>query len=165
MEGVSFMELVDKILKHPAYIEYMRRNAEAEKDRQFCRHDLQHCFDVARVAYIMRLEGGIQIPKERIYVAALLHDIAKWKQYLYKIDHAAEGAVLAAKILADIGAEKQAADEIRDAIRTHRKKEIPKSLLGEILYDSDKACRPCVFCQSIATCSRFANGKSPAVQY
>lgn len=159
------MELVDKILNHPKYMEYIRRNTEAEKDRQFCRHDLQHCFDVARVAYIMCLERGIQIPKECIYVAALLHDIAKWKQYRYKVDHAAEGAVLAAKILADIGAEEQSADEITDAIRTHRKKDIPKSLLGEILYDSDKACRPCVFCRSIDQCNRFTDGKAPAVQY
>ena len=159
------MELVDKILKHPKYREYMRCNAEAEKDRLFCRHDLQHCFDVARVAYILRLERGIPIAKEMIYAAALLHDIAKWKQYLYQVDHASEGAVLATEILADLGVGGQDSGEITDAIRTHRKKALPKSPLGEILYDSDKACRLCVSCARISVCNRFTDGNTPAVQY
>ncbi len=159
------MGMADKILKHPQYIKNMQLNAEAEKDRLFCRHDLQHSFDVARVAYIMSLERNFAISKEMIYAAALLHDIAKWKQYRYGTDHALEGAILAEEILEDIGVSDKDAEEITDAIKTHRRKDTRKSLLGTVLYESDKACRPCIFCKSIDGCNRFANGKKPELKY
>ncbi|MEA4988296.1 MAG: HD domain-containing protein [Anaerovorax sp.] len=159
------MEIVYKILKHPKYIKYMELNAEAERNRLFCKHDLQHAFDVARVAYIMSLEKDLTIEKEIIYATALLHDIAKWKQYMYGVDHASEGAILARKILEDIGFVVKDVEEIMEAISTHRKKDMQKSILGEVLYESDKLCRPCVFCRSIDQCNRFTDGKKPEIKY
>ena len=159
------MEIVEKILEHPTYIRYMKLNYEAEKDRLFCRHDLQHAFDVARVAYIMNLEKKLAIKKEVIYAAALLHDIAKWKQYQYKVDHALEGAILAKEILEDVEIGKEDAEEILDAIKTHRRKNLQKSSLGIVLYESDKVCRPCVFCKSIDECNRFTGGQKPELKY
>lgn len=159
------MEIVDEILKDQQYIKYMEFNTEAEKDRLFCKHDLQHAFDVARVAYIMSLERKFTVSKETLYVTALLHDIAKWKQYKYGIDHALEGAILAKEILENIGMSNENIEEITDAIKTHRRKDTQKSLLGTVLYESDKACRPCVFCRSIDECNRFMNGKKPKFKY
>ncbi len=164
-KGVVLMEIADEILKHPQYIKYMKLNAEAEKDRLFCKHGLQHAFDVARVAYIMSLEKNLKIKKEIIYATAILHDIAKWKQYRYGVDHASEGAILARKILEDIGIAANDIEEITEAISTHRKKDIQGSILGTVLYDSDKSCRPCLFCRSIDECNWFTDGKIPELKY
>lgn len=46
-----------------------------KKDRIFCGHDMGHLLDVARLAWIFNLEANQEISKERIYAAALLHDI------------------------------------------------------------------------------------------
>lgn len=159
------MEIADQILKHPRYIAYMNFNAEAEKDRIYCKHNLQHVLDVARVSYIISLEKGLLIPKELIYAAALLHDIAKWKQYRDGTDHAEEGAKLAKEILRDCGISGKDAEEIMDAIKTHRRRDTKKSPLGTVLYEGDKACRPCVCCKSMDSCNRFLNGEEPVFKY
>lgn len=159
------MELIDKILCHPDYIMYLELNTEAEKERTYCHHNIQHALDVARVAYIIALENGYNLKKELIYTAALLHDIAKWKQYKEKVDHAAEGAALAWEILKDIGMEEQDTWMIVDAIRSHRIKGEKTSLLGEVLYKADKDCRLCVKCGRIKKCNRFDNGKQPVFEY
>lgn len=159
------MEIVDRILNHPQFCTYLQMNAEAEKDRLYCRHDFQHTLDVARVAYCMTMERSLPIEKELIYATALLHDIAKWKQYGQDLDHAKEGTFLAGQILFDIDLDENTIDTILSAIRTHRSKDGDKSVLGEILYESDKACRPCVFCESLEGCKRFARGEKPSLQY
>lgn len=159
------MELAEKILRHPKYIEYLALNKGEETHRKFCRHNLQHALDVARVAYIISLEKGYGLDKEIIYVTALLHDIAKWKQYRTKVDHASEGAALALEILEDIGIDGSHVPTILDAIRSHRTKGPRESLLSEVLYDSDKSCRLCINCKGIAGCNRFLNGEKPELMY
>lgn len=159
------MELINKILQHPQFIKYLKLNAKEEKQRKFCHHDLQHALDVARVAYIVSMEKGFNIDTELIYIAALLHDIAKWKQYREKIDHAIEGAILAEEILRDIGVNELQIEMILDAIRNHRNKSEKKTPLSEVLYAGDKACRLCITCKSINECNRFENGKQPILEY
>ena len=159
------MEWVDKILQHPNYIKYLELNADAEKERAFCHHDLQHALDVARVAFILSLENGYNLRKELICAAALLHDVAKWKQYKEKVDHAVEGAILAQEILKDIGMEEQDSSLILDAIRSHRIKGKKASRLGEVLYLGDKSYRICVQCDMIKECNRFNDEKQPVLEY
>jgi len=159
------MELVQRILQHPKYKEYLKLNAEAEKDRKFCCHNLQHALDVARVAYIISLENSYNLSKEIIYITALLHDIAKWKQYSEKTDHAEAGAVLAEGILRDIGVQDKDIEMIKDAIKNHRRKDEKVSDLSKVLYDADKSCRICVECEAINECKRFKDGKKPALFY
>jgi putative nucleotidyltransferase with HDIG domain len=159
------MEIVDKILAHPQFQAYLAKNAEAEVDRLYCHHDFQHALDVARVGYCMVLEQQLPIKKEILYATALLHDIAKWKQYESGVDHAQEGALLAGEILSDIGLDEETTREILAAIRTHRVKDCEKSMLGEILYKSDKVSRSCVICPKIETCKRFHKGQTPTLQY
>ncbi|MBI9094207.1 MAG: HD domain-containing protein [Sphaerochaeta sp.] len=156
------MKNVEKLLVHPQFLTYMALNSEAERDRIFCKHDFSHLFDVARVAYCMALERNLAIPKETMYLTALLHDIAKWKQYKTGADHAVESSTLAREILQDLTIE---ADEICEAIRTHRKAHLVKTPLGQILYDSDKAVRPCIVCPHIDTCKNFRNGEKPTFTY
>ncbi len=75
------MERVNKILKHDLFNTYLKRNKMAEENRRFCRHDMEHFLDVARLAMIFNLRQDLSIPKEMIYAAALLHDIGRWRQY------------------------------------------------------------------------------------
>ncbi len=156
------MENVEKLLVHPQFLTYMALNSDAEQERDFCKHDFSHLLDVARVAYCMALERNLAIPKETIYLTALLHDIAKWKQFTTGADHAVEGSTLATEILQDLNIE---ADEICEAIGTHRKAHLVTTPLGQILYDSDKAVRPCIVCPHIDTCKNFRNGENPKFTY
>ena len=159
------MEIADKILKHPKFIKYLNLNTKEEKKRKFCRHDLQHAVDVARVAYIIALENKFDLSKDMIYAAALLHDIAKWKQYREKVDHALVGTVLAQEILKDTGMNVQDAELILDAIRSHRTKGESSSSLSMVLYAGDKVCRLCIQCGLIDECNRFEDGNPPGLQY
>ena len=74
------MERVNAICRHDLWRDSVREIARLERDRQFCRHDLVHFLDVARLAYIENLERGLGIDKELIYAAALLHDIGRHLQ-------------------------------------------------------------------------------------
>lgn len=159
------MEMTNKILKHPEFIRYLELNAEAERERKFCRHDIGHAVDVARVAYIIALENRFDLSRDIVYAAALLHDIAKWKQYGGGVDHASEGSVLAEQILKDIGMNAQDTELILDAIRSHRTKGKSNSPLGMVLYAGDKACRLCSQCSVIAGCKWFESATLPELQY
>lgn len=159
------MDIIDQILTHPKFINYIRLNKEAETLRKFCHHDLKHAVDVARVAYIISLENKFSLSKEIIYSAALLHDIAKWKQYRDNIDHAEEGAVFAEEILMDLGVSLPDTGLIVDAIRNHRHAEGHNSDLSTVLYKADKACRLCVNCSMIGECKRFKDNKKPVLHY
>ncbi|WP_024831668.1 HD domain-containing protein [Ruminiclostridium josui] len=159
------MERVQMILNHPQFKKYMELNSQAERDRKFCHHDIQHSLDVARVAYIIALENKYDLKKEIIYITALLHDIAKWKQYSQKADHAAEGAVLAREILLDLNMEKDDIEMVLDAIEKHRKKEGHSTPLSKVLYAGDKSCRQCVKCAMVGECNWFINGGTPVLNY
>jgi putative nucleotidyltransferase with HDIG domain len=159
------MSFSKKILKHPKFIEYLKLNETEEVDRKFCHHDLQHAIDVGRVAYITALENKFCLSKDIIYSAALLHDIAKWKQYREKVDHAAEGALLARQILEDIKMHGQDTEMILDAISNHRVKGKGTSPLSMVLYAGDKSCRPCISCKMVKECDWFTDGKQPELLY
>ena len=77
-EELEYMERVWKIFTHPHYVQNMDKNRKAEADRIFCRHDVDHFMNVARLAYIFKLERNYEVSKEEIYATALLHDIGKW---------------------------------------------------------------------------------------
>lgn len=157
------------IFNHPRYLEYISRNQDREQNRIFCRHDFEHGFEVARVAYIMVLErpgehpdkrsdkhpDGAQIPKDVVYATGLLHDIARWLQYDTGADHASAGAELAVELLAEAGYTPEETALITAAIREHRQKNQAASLLGKILYLADKTVRPCRHCQVRESCNKL----------
>lgn len=146
------MERVWNIFTHPFYIENIEKNRKAEEERQFCRHDIEHFMNVARIAYIFKLERNYIISKEEIYAAALLHDIGKWQQYLEKIPHEVASAEIAQTILDETGFSAEEKDRIVKAILAHRKGE-GGSELAEIIYDADKLSRDCFFCRKEAECN------------
>ena len=52
--------------------------------------------------YIYALEEHLELPKELIYAAALLHDIGRAQQYQYNIPHDIAGVEIAREILTDL---------------------------------------------------------------
>lgn len=95
------MERVNQILQHTLYQSCSRQIDEKEKDRIFCGHDMGHLLDVARLAWIFNLEANQEISKERIYAAALLHDIGRHIQYENGTPHQIAGLPIAEQILTD----------------------------------------------------------------
>ena len=92
------MERVNQILQHTLYQSCRRQIDEKEKDRIFCGHDMGHLLDVARLAWIFNLEANQEISKERIYAAALLHDIGRHIQYENGTPHQIAGLPIAEQI-------------------------------------------------------------------
>lgn len=148
------MKAVEKIRKHPLYIKCYQKVEEAEEDRIFCRHQLTHLLDTARIAYIRSLEENLGLKKEMIYAAALMHDLGKYRQYEDGTPHEVAGAELAAEILKDIDdfTEAEKEDIIR-AVREHRRLKEGMSQLGRLLYESDKLSRACYACPAEPQCN------------
>ena len=157
------------ILKDAWYGKCLERNAAWEKNRRFCRHDLQHMLDVARIAYILMLEDGVaaktavvsetkRVPiwgKEIIYAAGLLHDIARWREYESGEDHAVAGARMVGPVLDRAGFDATEKDAITTAIREHRTGGRAASPLGRYLGKADDFSRPCGRCAARFDCYKL----------
>lgn len=150
------MKRVNAILVHPLYRECYARLEELEKDRIFCRHQMTHLLDVARIAYISNMEQGLGIEKEVIYAAALLHDIGKHVQYEDGTPHEQSGEKIASEILGSLSEKDAFSDEenrmILTAIRGHRRLREDADVLEKLLYTSDKASRMCFACPAEGEC-------------
>ena len=143
------MDRVNAICGHPLYLSKMNTIRRAEAGRIYCRHDMQHLLDVARLMYIRVLEGegdgsfpasrekgnekgsffvsqeagkGNEpvLSKELIYAAALLHDIGRADQYENGTPHDVAGAEIARSILKDCGFDPEEISMITEAISGHR---------------------------------------------
>lgn len=160
------MDRVNLILSNSKYQEYIDKIKQAEVGRIFCLHNMSHFMDVARIAYSINWEEGLEISKELIYTTALLHDIGRFKQYEDGTPHELASAELAPEILAETGFEEQEQEEILKAIREHRNKEIAKekSLAG-IIYRADKLSRPCFACEAEKQCDWKKSKKNMKIIY
>lgn len=148
------MERVNKICSHPVWKQQLEQLQEAEKNRIFCCHGIEHLLDVARIAYIENLEQGYGISKEIIYAASLLHDVGRFLQYSQGIPHEVAGAELAPRILEDCGFTEEEQQEILEVIREHRNKgqKTSRKLPG-LIYRADKKSRNCGFCKACESCN------------
>ena len=150
------MDRVNAIWKHPVYQEYYHRLEKLEEDRSFCRHQMPHLLDVARIARIRSLEAGMELDADVIYAAAILHDIGKSLQYDEKIPHETAGVRIAGKILDSLDGEAAFTEEekrmILTAIRGHRRLRQDPEPLERLLYESDKASRMCLACPAERMC-------------
>ena len=125
-----------------------------EKTRVFCCHCIDHLLDVARLAYIEVLERKLFVSREKVYAAALLHDLGRAEQYEKGIPHDLAGTRLADQILRDCDFSEEDRAEILEAVSGHRKSASgeEKGLPG-ILYRADKASRQCLFCDAQKDCN------------
>lgn len=160
------MERVDKILQHKKFRKCVKKNKKAEKKRIFCKHDMVHFLDVARIAWILNLEKGLEIKKDVVYGAALLHDIGRFKQYEDGMPHEKASAKLAPEILKDCGYTEEESAVILEAISRHRDKTAAEeeNLVG-ILYLADKASRPCFSCDAEKLCNWKNDKKNVGIKY
>ena len=117
----SDMDRVNQIWRHLVYQEHYKKIQELESERIFCRHTPEHFLDVARLMYIYALEEHLELPKELIYAAALLHDIGRAQQYQYNIPHDIAGVEIAREILTDLHFTEQEKELILSSIGHHRK--------------------------------------------
>lgn len=58
MEQRIIMKRIDQILSHPVFREQFALLQEAEKDRIFCRHTMEHFLDVARLSIFIIWKTG-----------------------------------------------------------------------------------------------------------
>ena len=160
------MKRIDEILKHEQFQATLSEINEAEKNRCFCNHDMEHLMDVARIAWIQNLEEGIGLDKELVYATALLHDIGKAKQYKDGTAHEIAGGEIALPILQDCGFSEEEIFRIRRAILSHRDPSVKddKNLRG-VIYRADKMSRACFMCKTSKECNWPDEKKNKQVIY
>lgn len=141
------MQRCNNIYNHPLYQERTKFIDETETERIFCRHNLEHALDVARIGYIMILEQGLDIPKELIYAAALLHDAGRYSGKR----HNESGAELAKEIMPDCGFTESETKLVSGAILAHRENK-DSGEFSNILYEADKKSRICFTCKAQSEC-------------
>lgn len=160
------MNRVNRILEHPLFIRHMEKNEAAERERRFCRHNMEHLLDVARIAMLLNLEKGLGLEKELLYGAALLHDIGRHEQYENAAPHEEAGARIAPQILKECGYNEKETDVIVNAIRMHRSKDAADNDdLSGVLYRADKLSRPCFCCKAESTCNWGEEKKNKKISW
>lgn len=146
------MKRVNGIVRHPLFERQLARLGELEKTRVFCRHDLQHLLDVARLGWIAALERQLPLERDVVYAAALLHDLGRVEQIEEGTPHHQASAALAARILPEAGFSEEEVSRIQSAILAHRE-DGGGDCLGKLIFWADKACRTCWSCGARTGCS------------
>lgn len=158
------MERINKIIALPQYKKAMSDIKKSESNRKFCLHGFEHSADVARIGYIISLEKNMNIKKDLIYAAALLHDIGRLYQYQNGTPHHEASAELAGNILPQCGFSDEEISEIREAIIYHRLNS-SKNVLGELLQQADKLSRMCFFCEARNECKWHCDEMNMQITY
>lgn len=159
---------IDKLICHKDFWENIRIIDEFEKNRIFCKHNIEHLLDVARIAWISILEENISIKKDIVYAAALLHDIGRAKQYIDGTNHEIAGIDISKKILCDIGFDSLEIQLIIDAIQNHNKMENEKKskeliTLATKLRQADNLSRNCFLCKANSQCKWPTDKKNKTI--
>ncbi len=158
------MNRIENILSDDSYKSYISDIENKEKNRKFCCHGMEHCFDVARIAYIISLEEKTGIDKELIYAAALLHDIGRAAEYRDGSPHHETGAEIASEILSHTDFNQDEIKTICHAITCH-KSESDGNGLSSLLYRADKLSRCCFRCEAYDECYWDEGMKNKTILY
>ncbi len=156
------MERYNKILINPLFKKAMSIIDENEKTRIFCCHGIEHILDVARIAYILNFENNLNIPKDVIYAAALLHDTGRAESSL---EHSKSSALLAAEILPQCGYSVSETKEITSAILNHRHDTQTLNNLSDIICKADKLSRQCYNCKAQPECYWESERRNKSIKY
>ena len=141
------------ILSNQDFQTHIQNIAANEYNRQFCKHDLSHLINVARLAYIYSLEKNLSIDKDLIYAAALLHDIGRSPQYETGKPHNIEGIKIAYTILVASGYNDNEIEMISESILKHSNiDEFDHTILSLLIAKADKDSRLCFVCKSRSQC-------------
>jgi Predicted HD superfamily hydrolase len=167
------MDRVNQIINHPLYKKELEQILALEQERIYCKHNIEHFLDVARVMYIFCLEEKQQIAKDIIYGTALLHDIGRAKEYLENIPHEMASVEISQLILPNCGYKTEEIRLITKAIAGHRKAELTKNspkestadTLQHLLKTADKRTRNCFACEAKASCNWDETKKNKRICY
>ena len=160
------MKRVNLILENKAFRERVAQIRELEKDRIFCRHGMDHSFDVARIATLMASDEEIDVKRDVIYAAALLHDIGRVEQYGDGTEHEIASAAVAPFILEDCGYSEIETEIIVTAIINHGNEAVmDQNDLTGLLYRADKASRKCYMCDAISKCHKRPDKRVMEIKY
>lgn len=159
------MRRANLILNNEKYKKIIHTIELFEIDRKFCKHDLNHFMDVARIAYILVLENNVNIDKEIVYAAALLHDIGRGLQYRNGVPHDLAGLTMAEEILIDTGFDEKEKATILNAIKYHRSDNDDAHSFNSIFSKSDKLSRNCFNCKEISNCKWTDEKKNLYIKY
>lgn len=161
------VDKVNEILQNALYQETLNRLLNYEKERVFCKHDMAHFLDVARIGYIWSFELGLKIDKGFIYGFALLHDIGRALEYETGEPHDKASVRLAEEILKQTSYREYEIKSILWAIEHHRHQQtlddikLDEAILeanpdieafAELMRKADKASRQCYSCQARSEC-------------
>ena len=152
------MKRVMDVFSDPDFSGCLKETSRLEKDRVFCRHDLSHLKDTARLAYIFSLERNYGLDKDLVYTAALLHDCGRAEEYKTGVSHDIAGGRIARRILEKYDFSDDEKEIIISAIEGHRgnlKEDCGETAakLAEVLYDADKLSRDCFLCEASKDCN------------
>ena len=148
---IQVMQRIQTIVSHPLFRDSLRKIEELEQERIYCKHGLPHLLDVARIASILAMDRQMDVPRDVIYAAALLHDIGRLQQYETGENHAAAGIRTAQEILRDTAFDEQEQQAILQAVGKHRKGDTAHAL-AQLLCEADDASRMCFACAASDTC-------------
>lgn len=157
------MERFNCILNDEKYIYYLNKNIELEKERIFCKHELEHFLDVARIAYLINLEKQLGFTKEIIYVTSILHDIGRSLQYEEGISHEIASWNIGKKLLEKYKFNEHEIEMIKKAILGHRENNSDE--FTKLMYKADKLSRTCINCKAIDQCNWNDEKKNLEIYY
>ncbi|MDO4289386.1 MAG: HD domain-containing protein [Eubacterium sp.] len=140
----------NQLFSDPEYQHFLKKTEACEKNRPFCRHDLKHFIDVARIANLLALEEGLSVSADLIYTTALLHDIGRFEEYEKGTPHELASRDLAKKLLPALNFTEAEQAAILSAIENHRNPQATG--FDAVFYRADKASRACYDCPAEPEC-------------
>ena len=157
----------DRLLSNPRYLDLLARIEKAEQERIFCGHDLDHFMAVARIGRIINCEDKLGLDPDDIYLAALLHDVGRLKEYEDGIPHDEAGVPIAASFLEEISYPEEERATILEAVSGHRSanEQDEDGLLTKLIRRADKLSRPCFSCPARAQCNWPESQKNKSFRY
>ena len=165
LSHITNMQRIDAILQDTRFQYGLTKINLLEQERIFCKHGLSHLLDVARIAWIMVLENNLNIKKDIVYGAALLHDLGRYRQYEEAIPHSLASAELVEQILPAAGYTDQETMWVVNAIREHGVEPREQGQLARILYDADKLSRNCFDCTAQPDCKWPTHKRNRTIIY
>lgn len=157
------MNKYNEIIDNKKYISYLKELEVLENTREFCRHNISHFLDVARITYIRVLEEKLSYSKDVIYAISLLHDIGRVLQYKENIPHDEGSVIIAKDILSETSYTSEEKKEIIKAIGNHRVEADDE--LSKLIYSSDKLSRNCFICSAESKCYWSKEKKNFKITY
>lgn len=137
------------ILQNSTFKSYLCKIEEIEKNRIFCKHDLYHLVETARIM-LKENEKDKRFSNDVIVATALLHDLGRLEEYEGGLSHEQAGVIISKKILKECEFDEKEILLVTKAISQHRAQN--EDDLSSLLYFADKRSRQCYNCRAKNEC-------------